>query len=310
MLEKLKKNILEESQPDDTLSENDSNDARSIRLYYDNAQANGKATNHQNGQENEYIVTKNSYECHIPGDSSVEEEEEAIYPWYRNAPIQHLIGDNYLKSKGMKFSSRPQKDEEENGIIRTFPRRSKIIKPNNILSPRNDAQPLNNKTTNIVKEAGTGFILKRNGNMSWVSKTLMSNAEAATLISTQNSFIGNKNLPFINSQRPDSNECFEFLKTKVCQAGALCKYKHDGHDEHQKIKLCQKYMNGLCRDGDSCSKGSHALLRHQIPVCGYYLRATCPLLKGVIFCMLKIQQTPHYAFILTRANVLPIFRFV
>uniref|UniRef100_A0A914XSQ3 C3H1-type domain-containing protein n=1 Tax=Panagrolaimus superbus TaxID=310955 RepID=A0A914XSQ3_9BILA len=287
MLEKLKKTVMD-PQPEDTVSENDSIDNnRSIRLYYD-TQSTGENVMNQNDEEGEYVINTDPQE-NESGDSSIEEE---IYPWYRNAPIQHQIGINFLKLKGMEYACRPQKDEDENGIIRTFPKRTKVYKPGNILSPRNDVQPPLNKNANFVKEAGSGFIVRRNGAMSWVSKTLMSNADAANINAAQqspNPHFQNKNLQIVNGQRitPDSNECYEYLKTKICQAGALCKYNHNGHNEHQKIKFCQKYMHGLCRDGDNCYKGSHALLRHQIPVCGYYLRASCPYLTGCHFLHVK-----------------------
>uniref|UniRef100_A0AC34GW62 C3H1-type domain-containing protein n=1 Tax=Panagrolaimus sp. ES5 TaxID=591445 RepID=A0AC34GW62_9BILA len=287
MLDKLKKTVMD-PQAEDTVSENDSaENNRSIRLYYDTSE-NGLPLN---GEENEYVITQNEQE----GESGASSNEEEIYPWYHNAPIQHQIGINFLKLKGMEYTCRPQKDEDENGIIRTFPKRTKVFKPDNnsqILSPRNDNQAALNKNANFVKDAGSGFIVRRNGAMSWVSKTLMSNVDAANMNAAQqspNSHFQNKNVQIVNGQRiaADLNECYEYLKTKICQAGALCKYNHNGHNEHQKIKFCQKYMHGLCRDGDHCSKGSHALLRHQIPVCGYYLRSSCPYLTECHFLHVK-----------------------
>lgn len=38
----------------------------------------------------------------------------------------------------------------------------------------------------------------------------------------------------------DSDECFEYSKTKSCQAGGLCKYKHNGCEEHQRVKFCRR----------------------------------------------------------------------
>ena len=46
-------------------------------------------------------------------------------------------------------------------------------------------------------------------------------------------------------------------------------------------------MNGFCRNGNNCVRGSHALLPHQLPVCGYYLRASCTFVEGCPFLHVK-----------------------
>jgi hypothetical protein len=173
MMEKLKKTVMD-VQPEDTVSENESSEnTRSIRLYYD-TQSTGEKNVDQNGEVGEYVVTKNGGES---GESDDSISEEEIYPWYRNAPIQHLIGTNFLKMTETEFSSRPQKQDDENGIFRTFPKRTKIFIPDNNLSPRSNKQPSINLKENIlkssVKAVGSGFIVRRNGACSWVSKTLV-----------------------------------------------------------------------------------------------------------------------------------------
>ena len=64
--------------------------------------------------------------------SEASEINHEVYPWYRRAPYQHQIGQNYLKMKDIVFTCRPQKPLEANGLVRSFPKRMKV---QNVLSP-------------------------------------------------------------------------------------------------------------------------------------------------------------------------------
>ena len=91
-----------------------------------------------------------------------------------------------------------------------------------------------------------------------------------------------------------ANDCFQFSETQNCSAGLLCKYDHNGNGDHRKVKFCKRsvaaqfepfhffefrFMLGLCRNDDNCPNGSHALLKHQMPVCDYYWRRKCYLFQ-------------------------------
>lgn len=64
-------------------------------------------------------------------------------------------------------------------------------------------------------------------------------------------------------------------------------------------------MNGLCRNGDECPNGSHALLKHQMPVCDYFLRRTCFLTKEQCpFLHVKTSPTTPLCFYFNKGRCL------
>ena len=110
-----------------------------ITLYYDTS--NAHALTGQNEESLSDTEENDENNCETIG---------AAYPWYRNAPMQHEIGEKFLNSSDTIYNERPQKPVESNRVMRTFPKRSKTVKeyPNGV-SPGSDIHIHNQHVKNV-----------------------------------------------------------------------------------------------------------------------------------------------------------------
>ncbi|KAE9555949.1 hypothetical protein FO519_000805 [Halicephalobus sp. NKZ332] len=215
-------------------------------------------------------------------DDSPATSDEVIednYPWYIGAPLQNQIHDTVFLADDddlYNFDGRPQKQEDD--VYRSFPLKKRDLVPEKTTEADFNTQTkkiLTNRTE-ILREDESGVVIRRGGSYSWMPSAIpegisQNSSSTESLRSVSNS----GTTPNITK----INDCFEFAETQNCAAGSLCKYDHNGNGDHRKIKFCKRFMTGLCRNDDNCPNGSHALQKHQMPVCDYYWRRKCYLFQ-------------------------------
>uniref|UniRef100_A0A7E4UVQ3 Ribonuclease 3 n=1 Tax=Panagrellus redivivus TaxID=6233 RepID=A0A7E4UVQ3_PANRE len=327
MMSKLKEKIAEESRQREEQQEGSEEgevvtpapSSTDIRLYYDKSDD----SNDENAYHPEAVASESDAEMDEPSEKTTTEEnydtdqastprderfadvemsdtETPAYPWYINSPIQHEIAQKFLelsKLEGNTYDQRPQQPEQE-GIVRTFPVKKRGFVANeqqkraahydNTFDDSSNgtlyaplARPSSNsRFQGMVKESGKGYVVRGHGTLSWIRRDKYTDANPVPQPASVP-----EHPVFTNGY--NNHECYEYMQNKKCQAGALCKFNHDGDDSHRRISFCYRFLNGLCRNGDKCPNGSHALLPHQIPVCDYFLRMSCPHRTGCTFLHVK-----------------------
>jgi len=214
-----------------------------------------------------------------------DETIEDIYPWYIGAPLQNQIHDAvfYAEDEDLyRFDGRPQKQQEDD-LFRSFPLKKRELFSEKVVELDFSAQlkKIPTNRTEILRQDESGVVIRRGGSYSWVSRKIMT-SNIPEAISQSNGSNESPRLTSNGGSTPNImgvNDCFEFSETQNCSAGLLCKYDHNGNGDHRKVKFCKRLLLGLCRNDDSCPNGSHALLKHQMPVCDYYWRRKCYLFQ-------------------------------